>query len=129
MAATIAFTYDVGTAIGQARLYAGDTDPDGLNRTGGDRTRTDEEIQYLLGQHANDPRFAAAALLDSKAAEYASQAISAKQGGLAQDFRQRSWQLRQSADALRARAGTVAWNRPSQDAPFTVGEGGTMEGW
>ena len=129
VAGTIAFTYDVSTAIGQARLYAGDTDPEGLNRTGGDRTRTDEEVQYLLNQHGNDPRFAAAALLDAKAAEYASQAISVKQGGLSQDFRQRSWQLRQSADALRARSGSVAWNPPSQDPPFTAGEGGTMDVW
>ena len=115
MAVAIAFTYDVGTAVGQVRLYAGDTDPEGLNRTGGDRTRTDEEILYLLSQNGNDARFAAAALLDSKAAEYASMAISVRQGGLAQDFRQRSWQLRQSADSLRARVGIVEWN-PASDS-------------
>lgn len=118
MAVAIAFTYDVGTAVGQVRLYAGDTDPEGLNRTGGDRTRTDEEIQYFLSHNGSDARFAAAALLDSKAAEYASMAISVKQGGLAQDFRQRSWQLRQSADALRARAGRVTWNPASLETPF-----------
>ena len=129
MASTIAFTYDVSTAVGQVRLFAGDTDPDGLNRSGGDRTRTDEEIQFLLNQCGSDARLAAAALLESKAAEHASQAISIKQGALSQDFRQRSWQLRQSADALRAQAGTIAWNASSQPAPFTVGDGGTMEVW
>ena len=120
VAVAIAFTYDVSTLVGQVRLFAGDTDPEGLNRAGGDRTRTDEEIEFLLGQFGKDTRFAAAALLDLKAAEFATQAISVKQGGLAQDFRQRSWQLRQSADALRAQTGMVAWNPPSRDAPFEV---------
>src|ERR1043165_2327136 len=104
---TIAFPYDLTTSIGQARLYAGDTDPDGLNRTGGDRTRTDDEIAFLLAQNGNDSRLAAAAILDSKAAEFASLASYVKQGSLAQDYRQRSWQMRQSANQLRTVAGTT----------------------
>ena len=126
---TIAFTYDLTTAVGQARLYGGDIDPNGLNRTGGDRTRTDEEVSYYLSRNGNDSRLAAAALLEGKAAEFASQAIYVGQGSLAQDFRQRGIQLREMADALRAGAAIVSWNPPSQSAQFTVGDGGTMEGW
>jgi hypothetical protein len=126
---TIAFTYDLSTAIGQARMYAGDMDPDGLNRTGGDRTRTDDELAFLLSQNGNDARLAAAALLESKAAEFASLAASIKQGTLSQDYRERSWQMRQSANQLRAIAGGVAFNQASGSAPFTVGDGGTMENW
>lgn len=125
----IAFTYDLNNAIGQTRLYAGDTDPNSLNLTGGNRTRTDEEIGFLLAQNGSDARLAAAALLESKAAEFASLATNIKQGSLAQDFRERSWQMRQSAKALREIAGTAVWNQPSRPAPFTVGEGGTMENW
>ena len=44
---SIAFTYEPSTAIGLVRLYSGDMEPDGLNRTGGDRTRTDSEIAAL----------------------------------------------------------------------------------
>src|SRR5438445_10147414 len=127
--AGIAFTYDLSTAIGQARLYAGDTDPNGLNRTGGDRTRTDEEVSYLLSRTGSDARLAAASLLEGKAAEFAAQAIYVNQGSLAQDFRQRSLQLRECADALRALASIAVFNPPSQPATLTVGAGGTMEGW
>lgn len=125
----IAFTYDPNTAIGQVRLLAGDTDPNSLNKTGGDRTRTDAEIAALLAQYGNDIRLAAAALLDSKAAEFAALAIQTNDGTIYQDYRDRSWQMRQSATALRQAAGMPAWNPPAQPAPFSVGEGGTMEDW
>ncbi len=127
--AGIAFTYDLSTAIGQARLYAGDTDPNGLSRTGGDRTRTDEEVAYLLSRTGNDARLAAASLLEGKAAEFAAQAIYVNQGSLAQDFRQRSMQLRECADALRSLAAVAIFNASSQPAQLTVGAAGTMEGW
>lgn len=128
----IAFTYDVGTFIGQVRLHAGETDADGLNRTGGDRTRTDDEIQFLLTQNDNDPRLAAATLLESKAAEFASLATDISQGGLRQDYRSRSLRLSEAATALRATAASGAtplFNEPTRDAPFTAGDGGTMDGW
>lgn len=125
----IAFTYDLSTAVGQTRLYAGDTDPEGLNRTGGDRTRTDEEIAFLLAQNGGDARLAAAEVLESKAAEFASHAVSIRQGTLAHDYRQRAWQLRQSATVLRGAAGSAAFNAPAREAPFSLGDGGTMTGW
>ena len=128
----IAFTYDVTTTIGQVRLYAGDTDPDGLNRLGGDRTRTDSEIQSLLDQQDSDPRLAAAALLESRAAEFASLATDISQAGLRQDFRSRSLRLLEAAGALRAAMSQSAqplFSGPSRSAPFTAGDGGTMEGW
>ena len=43
----IAFSYEIATATGQVRLYAGDTDGSRLNESGGDRTRTDEEIAFF----------------------------------------------------------------------------------
>lgn len=128
----IAFTFDVSTAVGQVRLYAGDSDPDGLNRTGGDRTRTDDEVQILLDQNDSNPRLAAAALLESKAAEFASLATDITQGGLRQDFRSRSLRLVEAAAALRTAVTTSAiplFNEPSRSAPFSVGDAGTMEGW
>jgi hypothetical protein len=128
----IAFTYDVGTLIGQVRLLSGDTDANGLNRTGGDRTRTDAEVQYLLGQNDTDPRLAAAELLESKASEFASLATVITQGGIRQDFRTRSVRLNEAAAALRNAAATTAmpqFNEPTRDAPFTAADGGTMDGW
>jgi hypothetical protein len=126
----IAFTYDLSTAVGQVRLFSGDNDPEGLNRSGGDRTRTDEEIAALLAQSGNCVRLAAAQLLEIKAAQYASQAMEIAQGSLRQDFRMRSRRLMEAAAALRASADAPPlWNPPSQSAPFTAGDGGTMEGW
>jgi hypothetical protein len=127
-----AFTYDVSTNIGQVRLYSGDTDADGLNRTGGDRTRSDAEIQALLDDHDENPRLAAAALLESKAAEFASLATDVTQGGLRQDFRTRSMRLIEAAAALRAGMSSAAmplFNDPVRPSPFTVGDGGTMDQW
>jgi hypothetical protein len=101
-----------------------------LNRSGGDRTRTDEEIAALLAQSGNCVRLAAAQLLEIKAAQYASQAMEIAQGSLRQDFRMRSRRLMEAAAALRASADAPPlWNPPSQSAPFTAGDGGTMEGW
>src|SRR5262252_10794240 len=117
--ATIAFTYEVGTPVGQVRLYAGDTEGTGLNRTGGDRTRTDAEIQFLLAQNGNDVRAASAELLEGRAAEYAQQAFKSDQGALRQDFTARSSKCLEAARALRANiAGTIAQTAP--DAPFTA---------
>jgi hypothetical protein len=128
----VAFTYDVSTLVGRVRLIAGDTDADGLNRTGGDRTRTDSEIQALLDISDSDPQLAAAALLESKAAEFASYATDITQAGLRQDFRSRSLRLTQAAAVLRegrAATATPLFNEPTRPAPFTVSDGGTMEGW
>lgn len=127
---TIAFTYDLGTSVGQARLYAGDTDPAGLSRSGGDRTRTDDEITYLLGQNGGNPRLAAAAILEGKAAEFAALASNITQGSLRQDFRFRSRRMLEAAVALRGSAGAIAgWNAPANPDAFTGGPGGTMDGW
>ena len=97
----VAFTYDVATAVGQVRLYAGDTDGTGLSRVGGDRTRTDAEIQFLLGQSSQDVRLAAAELLETRGAEYAQQAVHSQQGQLKQDFTQRSNKCLEMARELR----------------------------
>lgn len=105
-----AFTYDLSTPVGRTRLFAADTDPEGLTRTGGDRTRTDAEIEALLLESGGDPRLAAAALLEGKAAEFASQALFVQQGSLSQDLRQRSRQLRDAAATLRAIAGLPVWS-------------------
>lgn len=126
----IEFTYDPSTPAGRTRLLAGDADPAGLNRSGGDRTRTDAEVAALLDQGGGDPRIAAAFLLEGKAAEYASAAVSIAQGDLRQDYRERGSRLLEAAAALRSSAGGFAgWNPPSQEAPFSVGEGGSMTGW
>lgn len=126
----IAFTYDVNTAVGQVRLFAGDTDPDGLNRTGGDRTRTDDEISALLSLNGGSARMAAAQLMEIKAAEFAALATNIQQGSLRQDLRMRSQRLLEAAAALRADSGEPnGWNPPSQDPPFTTGPDGTMTGW
>lgn len=127
-----AFTFDVSTAVGLVRLYAGDADPNGLNMVGGDRTRTDAEIQALLDDCDQNPRLAAAALLESKAAEFASLAADVTQGGLRQDYRTRSTRLMEAAAALRSAMATAAvplFNEPTRPAPFTAGDGGTMDGW
>ncbi len=114
----IAFTYDLSTAIGQTRLYAGDVDPDGLNRTGGERTRSDDEIAQLLVIYGDDARLAAAALLESKAAEFALYAINVCQGSLRQDYRERSLQLRECAKSLRLSASAAYWNPPANPNVF-----------
>jgi|DewCreStandDraft_4_1066084.scaffolds.fasta_scaffold307586_2 hypothetical protein len=128
--AGIAFTNEPGTPVGLVRLYAGDTDPEGLGRSGGDRTRTDSEIEALLAASGGDARLAAAALLEGKAAEYAAAAVVIAQGSLRQDFRQRGLRMLQTAQRLRS---TAAWplgfNPPKREPPFSAGPGGTMEGW
>ena len=113
-----AFTYDLATEIGKTRLYSGDTDLAGLTRSGGDRTRTDEEIETLLNASGGDARLAAAALLEGKAAEFATQALFVQQGSLSQDLRERSRQLRDIASTLRAVAGLPAWNPPATPDVF-----------
>ena len=115
----IVFTYDLSTAVGQTRLYAGDNDPNGLNRTGGERTRTDDEITQLLVIFGDDARLAAAALLESKAAEFALFAINMAQGTLRQDYRERSVQLRECAKSLRLAAASTYWNPPAQPDSLT----------
>ncbi len=114
----IAFTYDLATPVGRVRLYAGDTDPTGLDRPGGDRTRTDAEIAALLAANGDDPRLAAAALLEGKAAEFASAATHITQGGLGQDFRARTACLLEAAAALRASRGAVLFNPAGDPGPF-----------
>jgi hypothetical protein len=121
----IAFTYDVGTAVGQVRLYAGDTDAAGLNRTGGDRTRTDGEIEFLLAQNGNNVRAAAAELLEGRAAEYAQQAMVTEQGTLRQDLRVRSRRCLDVANALWMRSQVVVLRNAG-----SVGfEADAMEDW
>ncbi|MGC8668556.1 MAG: hypothetical protein ACP5VE_10635 [Chthonomonadales bacterium] len=113
-----AFTYDLSNSIGKTRLYAGDIDPEALTRTGGDRTRTDAEIEALLLENGGDTRLAAAALLEGKAAEFASQALFVQQGSLSQDLRERSRQLRDIAATLRAVAGLPVWSPASSPDVF-----------
>ena len=128
MASTIAFTYDLGTAIGKTRFYAGDTDGTGLTKTGGDRTRTDAEVAFLLVQEGNDPRRAAAALLENKAADYAQAAVKTEQGQLRQDFTQRSTQCLTLAKTLRGQSGSLASSGTSgaNEPLFSMDD---MEGW
>src|SRR5581483_9849086 len=133
--ATIAFTYDMATPIGQVRFYAGDTDGTGLNRAGGDRTRTDAEIGFLLTQNGGDVRAAAAELLEARAAEYAQQAMRTDQGSLHQDLTARSSKCLEAAKALRANiVGPIKLALPDSATPFTSGSPdgttvGTMDDW
>lgn len=126
----VEYSYDVAMPVGLVRLYAGDTDPDGLNRTGGDRTRTDREIAALLSGCDGDARLAAAALLEGRASEFAATAGTIVEGDLRQDFRLRSRRLLEAAQALRAGdVPMVRGNPASAPAPFSSGDGGTMDGW
>ncbi|HZO90529.1 MAG TPA: hypothetical protein VFB38_19535 [Chthonomonadaceae bacterium] len=135
MTTKIAFTYDISTPVGQVRFYAGDTDGTGLNRTGGDRTRTDAEIGFLLGQCNNDVRAAAVELLIARAAEYAQQAAHTEQGNLRQDYTARSSKCLEAAQALCAQIlGPLKQAAPDSGMPFTSGapDGstvGTMDVW
>lgn len=123
--ATIAFTYDVSTPVGRVRMFAGDTDGTGLNRTGGDRTRTDAEILALLAQNGNDVRASAADLLEARAAEYAQDAVRSDQGQVRQDFTLRVAQCLAAAKALRANVvAPLAQTKP--EPQFTLE---AMEQW
>lgn len=116
--AGIAFTYNPTTPTGWVRMLAGDTNPEALNRTGGDRTRTDEEIGLLLQENDQNPRAAAAELLLIRAAEYAREAYLLEQGALRQDLRQRSEQCLKASQALQKRAGESALTS-DREAKFT----------
>lgn len=110
------YSYDLSTLIGQVRLLAGETDEAGLTRTGGDRTRTDSEINALLNLHSSDIRLAAAVLLEGKAAEFAQVATNITQGGLRQDFRVRSQRLLEAAALLRGSSGAPLVFNPAENA-------------
>ena len=130
--AGIAFTYDVTTPVGQARFYAGDTDSAGLNRTGGSRTRTDTEIEFLLAQNGGDARAAAAELLEARAAEYAQEATRTDQGQLSQDLTARGSQCLAAAQALRASVTAPllqATSEPRFSSGAAEGTPGTMDVW
>lgn len=121
------FTYDLDTPIGQVRLLAGDTDADGMNRTGGDRTRTDEEIAVLIDASAGDARSAAALLLEGKAAEYAGLAVTVTEGNLRHDYRIRSRRMLEVAASLRSQTiGLPAWAKSANPGPLDVD---ATEGW
>ncbi len=128
----IAFTYDVGTPIGQVRFYAGDTDGTGLNRAGGDRTRTDAEVQFLLEQSDGDVRVAAGELLEGRAAEYAQAATSVTQGSMHEDLTQRARWCLAAAAVLRASSGRplLQFTRSAVFSSETAdGIPGTMDVW
>ena len=125
MASAVSFTYDVNSPIGKTRLYAGDIDGAGLNKVGGDRTRTDAEVGFLLSDNGNDPRRAAAALLETKANEYSQAAVKTEQGQLKQDFTQRGLQCLAAAKNLRGQSGTVSASK-SSESPFSMEE---MQRW
>ena len=110
------YSYDLNTAIGQVRLLAGETDSGGLTRTGGDKTRTDTEINTLLLLHSTDIRLAAAVLLEGKAAEFAQVASDISQGGVRQDYRVRSQRLLEAAAMLRESAGAPLVFSPAANA-------------
>ncbi len=130
--AGVAYSYDLSTLVGGVRFYAADTDPTGLNQTGGDRTRTDSEILFLLVQNGNDIHAAAAELLESRAAEYTQDAVKTAQGQLRQDFTTRSSRCLEAAKALRAGIASPLTQTVSL-APFsnTAADGtpGTMDAW
>ena len=100
-----AFTYDLTTLIGQVRQLTGDTEPERLSATGGDRTRTDEEIDSALTRSGGKTLAAAAELLEIRATEYARDAVVVEQGRLRQDLTKRSQECLASATALRTRIG------------------------
>lgn len=128
----IAFTYDVETAVGQVRFYAGDADGTGLNRTGGDRTRTDAEVSFLLLQSSGDVRAAAGELLEGRAAEYAQTATSLTQGKMHEDLTQRTRWCLAAAAVLRASSGRplIQSSRASVfSVPMSDGTPGTMDLW
>ena len=128
----IAFTYDITTPTGQVRFYAGDANGAALNLGGGDRTRTDAEIAFLLTQNGNDVRAAAAELLESKATEYATTATSTTQGNLKLDWTARSGKCLDAAKALRANISggpLIAAPIPVFVMPSPNGTPGTMEDW
>ena len=130
--AGIAFTYDIMTPTGQVRFYAGDTSGAALNLGGGDRTRTDAEVAFLLVQNGNDVRASAAELLESKATEYALAATSTTQGNLRVDFTARSGKCLDAAKALRANISggpLLAAPTPVFVMPAPDGTLGTMEDW
>ncbi len=130
--AGIAFTYDVATLTGQARFYAGDTDGTGLNRAGGDRTRTDAEVLFLLTQNGNDARLAAAELLEARAAEYAQEAGRTQQGNLRQDYTARSSKCLEAARSLRTNTTepvAFAGGEKVFTSGTTGGAAGTMDRW
>ena len=106
--AGIAFTYDPASKVGQVRLLTCDTAAEGLNKAGGDRTRTDAEVTQFLVQNGNDVRAAAASLLESRAAEYAQAATLIEEGHLRQDVRARCGQCLAAAQALRKTVGSPA---------------------
>ncbi|MEP6756651.1 MAG: hypothetical protein ABJA67_14190 [Chthonomonadales bacterium] len=110
------YSYDLSTLIGQVRLLAGETDQAALTMTGGDRTRTDTEIDALLTLQGRDVRLAAATLLEGKAAEFAQAATNITQGGVRQDFRVRSQRLLEAAALLRDAAGAPVVFSPAADA-------------
>jgi hypothetical protein len=121
--ASIAFTYNPASLIGRVRLLSGDTDPAYLNSTGGDRTRTDSEIEALLDECSNDSRLAAAQLLEGKAAEFASQAMWVQQGSLQQDLRSRSGHMLKVAAELRSYSAAPVLFQPAQTPNvFTSGD-------
>ncbi len=125
MASAATFTSNLSTKVGQTRFYAADTDGTGLNKIGGDRTRTDAEIGFLLLQNGNDPRRAAAAILENKAVEYAQAALKTEQGQLKQDFTQRSGQCLTLARELRGQSGSCAASQTT-GTPFSMDE---MSSW
>ena len=128
----IAFSYEIATATGQVRLYAGDTDGSRLNESGGDRTRTDAEIAFLLTQNGGDARAAAAELLEGKAAEYAQSASNTTQGHLKQDLTVRSTKCLEAAKALRRNvSGSPVYRASARVFSTTAADGtpGTMDDW
>ena len=129
--AEIAFTYDPLTTIGLVRLLSGDTDEQGITRSGGSRTRTDSEIEALLLQGVNDPYLTAALLLEGRGAEYVQEAIHTTQGALSQDMRQRSKLCFDAAKSIRQKGGQPIKVLGSD--PVFVGAAGTevgnMVGW
>lgn len=121
--ARVEFTCDPATPVGRVRLLAGDTDAASLAAAGGDRTRTDAEIEALLAGADGDVQLAAACLLESRAAEYAADAVTVTQGTVRQDFRERSRRLLEVAGTLRAvRAVTPAFSEPSCAQAFGGGQ-------
>ncbi len=130
--AGVAYSYDVNTLVGGVRFYSGDTDPTGLNKTGGDRTRTDSEILFLLVQNSNDIRAAGAELLEARAAEYSQDAAKSAQGQLRQDFTVRSSRCLEAAKALRAGVSSPL-AQSALTAPFSNtaldGTPGSMDAW
>ena len=95
----MAFSYDLGTAVGQIRLLIGDT----VEMEDGEDVAlfTDEELEWFSDQTPSI-RYAAALALDTLASNHARLAVRVARGDVSEDMTQVAAQLRAQAEQFRA---------------------------